>query len=229
MADAGPSATLNELLEALARPLLAAVSTKVPDAEKTRFPKDATPATADAVSVPPTPAGDDEIVTEAVDPVQRLPQVSSICTTGAGLMGCPTVALGAPATFTEKVSCVGVPGPMLIEPLVAVASPGDVALSAYVPAAVKSKALNVAIPATALAVTVPKTPVGDDEIVIAAVDPVTGLPLASSTVTETEVSEVPAVPLDGPTVNASIAAGPVAIATDVLVAFESPVDVAVSV
>jgi hypothetical protein len=48
------------------------------------------------------------------------------------------------------------------------------------PAEAKERAENVATPETALAVNVPLTPEGADEMVTDAVEDVTGLPLASS-------------------------------------------------
>ena len=68
--------------------------------------------------------------------------------------------------------------------------------------------LNVATPETAFTVSVPPTPAGDDDIVIAAVELVTGFPPESSTVTETLERAEPAVPLDGVDVNANCAATP---------------------
>ena len=90
--------------------------------------------------------------------------------------------------------------------------------------------LKVATPPTAFAVVVPPTPDGAELMLTDAVEVVTRLPSVSCTCTATAgVSTCPAVLLDGCTEKASFAAVPAAIATAVLVAFDSPVDVAVSV
>ena len=89
--------------------------------------------------------------------------------------------------------------------------------------------LNVATPFTALTVSVPPTSAGVELIVTCAEDPVSKFPFASSTCTVTELSAVPAVPVDGADVNANIFAGPAAMETEVLVTLGRPDAVAVNV
>jgi hypothetical protein len=99
-----------------------------------------------------------------------------------------------------------------------------------VPDVLNSRALNVATPFTAFTVSVPLTPAGVELIVTCADDPVTRFPLVSSTCTNTGLSAVPGVPLDGgPVVNTSLLAAPAPIAIDPLVTPVNPLDAAVSV
>jgi hypothetical protein len=88
---------------------------------------------------------------------------------------------------------------------------------------------KVAMPPTAETVVVPVTPEAVEVIVTEAVELVTRLPPASSTLT-TAVKAVAAVPLEGGSVvKTSFEAVPAAIVIPVLVALVSPLDAAVSV
>jgi hypothetical protein len=99
-----------------------------------------------------------------------------------------------------------------------------------VPDALNTKALNVATPLTAFAVSVPLTPAGVELIVTCAEDPVTRFPLLSSTCTVTTLRAVPAVPFDGGSVvNASLLAAPAAIEIEPLVVLTNPGEAAESV
>jgi hypothetical protein len=90
------------LLLTLLSPEEAAVSVYVPEVFRIKSEKVATPFTAFTVSVPPTPAGVELIVTEAVDPVNGFPFSSSTCTTtGLNVVPAASVAGGS----VENASC----------------------------------------------------------------------------------------------------------------------------
>ena len=72
-----------ELLVTAVNPPATADSVYVPVALNTRLLNVATPFTAFAVNVPPTPAGPELIVTCAVDPANGFPLASCNCTTTA--------------------------------------------------------------------------------------------------------------------------------------------------
>ena len=76
--------------------------------------------------------------------------------------------------------------------------------------------LNVATPFTAVAVSVPLTPAGVELIVTWAEDPVSRFPFPSCTSATTELSGVPAVPVDGgPVVNTNLLVIPVPVSDTV--------------
>jgi hypothetical protein len=109
-----------ELLVAPFNPLAAADSVYLPLVVNNRLLNVATPFTAVTVSVPPTPAGVELIVTDAEDPVTRFPFTSSTCT-ATELSAVPAVpADGGPVV---NASLFAAPAPMEIEPLVALANP----------------------------------------------------------------------------------------------------------
>jgi hypothetical protein len=190
-----------ELLVAPANPLAAADSVYVPDVLNTRLLNVATPFTAVTVSVPPTPAGLELIVTCADDPVTRFPLASSTCTT-TELRGVPAGPLDGGSVV--NASLLAAPAPIAIDPLVTAVNPLTEADSVYVPVVVNTRLLNVATPFTAFTVSVPPTPAGVELIVTDAVEPVTTFPFSSCNCTTTGFSNIPAVPVVvGCVVNAS--------------------------
>jgi hypothetical protein len=137
---------------------------------------------------------------------------------------------GEPNTegFGWAISTVEEAKEITIELLVADVRPVDDAVSLKDPAVVNMRLLKVARPFTALTEVVPPTPVGEEVMFTVAVEPLTGLPFESSTVTTTLPMGLPVTPVVGCDVIASFEAVP-PIRMLLLMALDNPVDAAVRV
>jgi len=212
--------TILELV-AEVRPVEAAFSVKVPALGNVRLVNVAMPPEAFIVRVPDTPPGDEDMVIAAVEVVTKLPLTSSTCTTTLP-MGVPAL----PVVGAVMASLVAVPPVIVMVELVALVRPVEAAVTMYEPAVLKIRLLKVATPFVAFMLVIPVTPLGDEVIAMAAVEVVTVLPLASSTVTTTFPIAVPAAPVEGCDVITSFVAVPLMVIA-VLVAELRPVDDAV--
>ena len=117
-----PDPAVKEVLTAPVRPLAEAFSVYVLGAVKIRLPNVARPLIAVAVAV--TPAGFDETVTAALEPV-RFPKLSRICTLAAGVSATPSPPLGG---CCRNASLLAAAAAMLKEAPLPFARPAEVAV-----------------------------------------------------------------------------------------------------
>jgi len=170
-------------------------------------------------------------VTALVSVVTTFPPASSTDTWGWVANGSPPVdELG----WVVNCSCAALPTEIVSDALVAAVNDPSDAVSVYVPATSIAHPVKVATPDTAAFGFAPHDNVAPPGVVIAnvtaVVSVVTTLPTASSTPTAGCVAKaVPPVELDGCVVNASFAAGPAEIVSELLTSAVSEPSVAVSV
>lgn len=193
----------------------------------------ATPTTAVAVTVPPR-VHEDVMVTASVAPAPVVITLPNESSTETLKVASDDPALAVVGGCVVKASLVAEPRLTVTDVLVAVVRFLDVSLPVRVQAPVSSimSALNVATPATAVAVTVPPR-VHADEIVMVSTAPVpvvSTLPNVSSTVTLNVARAAPSLAVVGGwVVNATLFAVLGLTVTAVLAAVASVVEVSVAV